>query len=578
MQTVFANDMADECREFYEANFPGGHFYQGQLQCVPDDAIPAADIITASPPCQSFSRGSRNPKKMEDDRVGVMDDILLVAMLRQPRWLVWENARGMLANDVWPILEERTKAFLPSYKCKRAVFETSKHTGIPQNRARAFVVWFRESADHKRFKFPQPRPEMRLVSDFLEDEQDVPADLYYPNRPGKHGGQLPLKMHRDMTKPVRTTQVVYHRVSDTNELRENKTRRVPCLMAGMGETSYDLPLVLDGRGPRPISPREAFRLQGWDDANTVLPPGMSRGKLYKLAGNGITLALGQLVLQALVDQRADTSLRSVLAYPGGKTRAVKQLRAIQLEHFPDARVLHSAFHGGCSFELDCASRGMRVVANDLSPHLSHFWREVQRDRRAVETVVLAEPRPPSRERWYQLRQTLLERPELLSTSERAAYYLLLNKYSYAGQTLSSGYSIQPGRAAGLPAGYLDRCGDLAQFTFSNEDALDWLRTVPQREDVLLFVDPPYVLKPGQHGLYGVRGDLHEGFDHNHTRLRDELQRHPRWMLCYNDCPLVRELYKEHVILEVRFKYGTRVVEGVAQTDANELVILSTKRS
>ena len=268
-------------------------------------------------------------------------------------------------------------------------------------------------------------------------------------------------------------------------------------------------------------------------------------------------------------------LKTVLAYPGGKTRAVKQLRAIREEHFPGTRVLYSPCHGGMSFELACVDDGMRVYANDMFPILSEFWQQVKADRQAIEDVYMSEPIVrPGRERWNEMKDTLVNHADTLTPAQRAAYFLVLNKSSFSGQTLSSSYSTAAGTCV-LRPGYLNRCGDLEAVEFSNMSAMDWLPNVPVGDDTLIFADPPYYLAHRKRGLYGVSGDHHSNFDH--TAFRDELVKHPRWMLTYNDTPLVRELYKGYTILELTFHYGMRMcTNGEVRTTANELVILSKR--
>ena len=268
-------------------------------------------------------------------------------------------------------------------------------------------------------------------------------------------------------------------------------------------------------------------------------------------------------------------LKTVLAYLGGKTRAVKQLRAIREEHFPGTRVLYSPCHGGMSFELACVDDGMRVYANDMFPILSEFWQQVKADRQAIEDVYMSDPIVrPGRERWNEMKDTLVNHADTLTPAQRAAYFLVLNKSSFSGQTLSSAYSPAAGTCV-LRPGYLDRCGDLKAVEFSNMSAMDWLPTVPAGDDTLIFADPPYYLAHRKRGLYGVSGDHHSNFDH--TAFRDALVKHPRWMLTYNDTPLVRELYKGYTILELTFHYGMRMcTNGEVRTKANELVILSKR--
>ena len=69
------------------------------------------------------------------------------------------------------------------------------------------------------------------------------------------------------------------------------------------------------------------------------------------------------------------------------------------------------------------------------------------------------------------------------------------------------------------------------------------------------------------GLYGMNGDTHIGF--NHFALAELLKKRDRWILSYNDCKNIRELYKDNQILTVEWIYGMS-----KDKKSNEVVILS----
>ncbi|MCY4353116.1 MAG: DNA adenine methylase, partial [Gemmatimonadetes bacterium] len=68
-------------------------------------------------------------------------------------------------------------------------------------------------------------------------------------------------------------------------------------------------------------------------------------------------------------------------------------------------------------------------------------------------------------------------------------------------------------------------------------------------DAFLYLDPPYYLPQR---LYG-EGDDHIGFDHE--GLAELLRKRERWILSYNDCPYIRDLYKEYHISKPKWIYG-----------------------
>jgi DNA (cytosine-5)-methyltransferase 1 len=84
-------------------------------------------------------------------------------------------------------------------------------------------------------------------------------------------------------------------------VRENKAGVCPTLTANMGSGGHNVPLILDGKGIRKLTPRETARLQGFPE-NFRLPP-LSDSHLYHQFGNSVTVplirALADSIVQAL---------------------------------------------------------------------------------------------------------------------------------------------------------------------------------------------------------------------------------------------------------------------------------------
>ena len=83
---------------------------------------------------------------------------------------------------------------------------------------------------------------------------------------------------------------------------------------------------------------------------------------------------------------------------------------------------------------------------------------------------------------------------------------------------------------------------------------------------LLFLDPPYYLE-SKSKLYGNNGDMHEGF--NHTLLFDLLHTKKNWILTYNNCDNIRNLYKDYTIINVNWSYGMNTSK-----ESSEIIIIS----
>jgi DNA adenine methylase len=69
---------------------------------------------------------------------------------------------------------------------------------------------------------------------------------------------------------------------------------------------------------------------------------------------------------------------------------------------------------------------------------------------------------------------------------------------------------------------------------------------------LIFLDPPYYLEKAS-TLYGNNGDMHDTFDH--YKLYKCLLTKKNWLMTYNNCDYIKNLYKDFIIIETSWSYG-----------------------
>ena len=64
---------------------------------------------------------------------------------------------------------------------------------------------------------------------------------------------------------------------------------------------HNVPLILDDRGVRKLTPRECFRLQGFPDSYKLPPPStFLDSHLYKQAGNSVSISLVAQIADAML--------------------------------------------------------------------------------------------------------------------------------------------------------------------------------------------------------------------------------------------------------------------------------------
>jgi DNA adenine methylase len=244
--------------------------------------------------------------------------------------------------------------------------------------------------------------------------------------------------------------------------------------------------------------------------------------------------------------------RSPLRYPGGKNRAIKAIYPCIPEN---ETKLCSPFLGGASIELACTPK-MQVYGYDVFSPLVDFWQALMDDSDKLADKV-EKYYPLSRTKFYNLQKRYIN---LESKLERAAAFYVLNRCSYSGTTLSGGMS--PGHPR-FTESSIERLRNFKASNF-NVDCLDFREAIPKHNDAFLYLDPPYI---NGHALYGIKGDTHKGFDHQ--ALADILNDRDKWILSYNDCNTIRDLYSDYTILSVDWIYGMS-----KDKQSNEILVLS----
>jgi DNA adenine methylase len=257
---------------------------------------------------------------------------------------------------------------------------------------------------------------------------------------------------------------------------------------------------------------------------------------------------------------------SPLRYPGGKTRACKVLHEILANHY-DMNLfdtLVSPFFGGGSFEFYLQNTyGMRLIVNDKFQPLYQFWKQVQTNKNLLCDELRKIPLV-TKEEFTEYRKTILT---TTNTLQQAIYYFIINRCSFSGATLSGGFSKEAAAKRFTPSS-IDRIQALRldNLEMYNMDFTDFILKMFASETALLFLDPPYYLEKSKSNLYGNNGDMHEQF--NHIELFDLLKTKKNWILTYNDCPFIRNLYIDYTIVETQWSYGMNKTK-----ESSEIVIL-----
>jgi DNA (cytosine-5)-methyltransferase 1 len=83
-------------------------------------------------------------------------------------------------------------------------------------------------------------------------------------------------------------------------VRENKNNDCPTLTANMGSGGHNVPIILDDKGARKLTPRECFNFQGFPSNYRL--DNLTDSKLYKLAGNAVSVPIVKLIADKIVPE------------------------------------------------------------------------------------------------------------------------------------------------------------------------------------------------------------------------------------------------------------------------------------
>lgn len=231
--------------------------------------------------------------------------------------------------------------------------------------------------------------------------------------------------------------------------------------------------------------------------------------------------------------------RSPLRYPGGKTRGVEFIT----QFFPkNLDKLLSPFFGGGSIELSMAAKGTVIYGYDIFSPLVEFWQcLVTHPNELADEVEKYYPLPKNK--FYELQEI---QTKFKTKLERAAVYYVLNRSSFSGATLSGGMSPDHPRFTETS---IERLRNYYNPNIKIEKA-DFKKSLEKHPFTFTYLDPPYIIKSS---LYGKKGNAHKDFDHE--GLAEILRNREHWILSYNDCDEIRNLYEGFHILTPNWKYG-----------------------
>lgn len=278
--------------ELYEYNFPNIHNYGDITQIDPNNpGFPDFDMFTGGFPCQPFSTvGKRQGQEDERGRGTLFGDIIRICEVKQPRYILLENVKGLRTGKMKStyeiIIDELHRI---GYDVRDTVLN-SKDYGIPQTRERLWIFGYLGTLPSNFNLVPPVRPLLGYLADFLDDN---PAPELY-------------KTQRQI---ARIHEIHHNEVFDVDEPlcydiynRKIRTDRI-CMTVTPPEHNVIRiiePMVNGEERFRKLSLEEHFRLMGFrmDGINNEIqfPATQNYTKLGRRAGNGWDVNLVGILL------------------------------------------------------------------------------------------------------------------------------------------------------------------------------------------------------------------------------------------------------------------------------------------
>ena len=252
--------------------------------------------------------------------------------------------------------------------------------------------------------------------------------------------------------------------------------------------------------------------------------------------------------------RYKRSVASPLRYAGGKSLATGFIA----ELLPRKKISHivSPFFGGGSFEISISNAlGVNVLGFDIFDLLVNYWQHHLADPVGLHNELLKFE--PTAEFYRKIKIKLKEhwdKKKLITDNlELAATYYYNHNCSYGPHFLGhpSSVYLQEDR-------YNKTLEKVQNFSAKKVKVnhASFEEVISSNKNSFLYCDPPYYLSGDMFiGMYPHRNFPihHNGF--RHDLLRDLLVKHKGgWILSYNDCPEVRELYKGFKMSTPKWQY------------------------
>ena len=270
------------------------------------------------------------------------------------------------------------------------------------------------------------------------------------------------------------------------------------------------------------------------------------------------------------------SYKTPLRYPGGKSRALSKL----FQFIPDLKdytEFREPFLGGGSVAIEIGKRypHIDIWVNDLYEPLYNFWKVLQSDGQKLRDILIQLKQrhsdPSSAKQLFLDAKDYLAKP-VGNSIDRAVFFYVVNKCSFSGLTENSAFSKQASES-NFSVNGIEKLPEyslmIKKWKITN---LSYEHMLSDEEETYIYLDPPYEIKSN---LYGRKGDMHKGFDHDEFATICDKSTSPI-LISYNSSQLIRDRFDGWTVAEFAHTYTMRSTGcyNKEQASRKELVLMN----
>lgn len=308
---IFTSEWDLACRKTYQANFPCDHPIEGDICEIPEENIPAHDVLLAGFPCQPFSIAGVSKKNalgrvhgfLCEAQGTLFFDVARIIAYHRPSVFLLENVKNLINHDkggTFRVIRKTLEKDLGYHINWRVV---NAKGFVPQNRERIFIAGFRQDTgfDFGKLVLPQ-EDEWPLMSAILHSENgsEIEELPYTEGRMAKVNPKYTL------------SEKLWNYLQEYARKHREKGNGFGFGLVGRNDTARTLSaryykdgseILIKQRGsrmPRRLTPRECARLMGFDrEGMPSFQIPVSDTQAYKQFGNAVVVPVVEAVARLM---------------------------------------------------------------------------------------------------------------------------------------------------------------------------------------------------------------------------------------------------------------------------------------